>query len=185
MKISSIMTSDLEVLIAELEAKKTDEKAKLEALEARILKLEQDQAERDARILKLEQDQAEREVKKNRKFQTRCIQIAKEILNEEPIIEYRPPFLNGLELDAFFQKCRIALEVQGAQHRFHSTSWYKDVKKLEDIINRDRKKRCICQDNGISLLEVWYDEKPEIVIPERIRKIKEFVNQASKSFNPL
>lgn len=28
MKISSIMTSDLEVLIAELEAKKTDEKAK-------------------------------------------------------------------------------------------------------------------------------------------------------------
>ena len=87
MKISSIMTSDLEVLIAELEAKKTDEKAKLEALEARILKLEQDQTEREA--------------KKN---WTRCIQIAKEILNEEPVVEYCPPFLNGLELDAFFQK---------------------------------------------------------------------------------
>ncbi|GBC09722.1 hypothetical protein RclHR1_09060019 [Rhizophagus clarus] len=92
MKILSIMSSNLEVLITELEAKKTDEKAKLEALEARILKLEH--------------DQAEREVKKNRKFQTRCIQIAKEILKEEPIIEYRPPFLNGLELDAFFQKYR-------------------------------------------------------------------------------
>src|ERR1044071_4967525 len=105
--------------------------------------------ELETRILKLEQDQSERESKKNRKFQTRCIQIAKEILNEEPIIEYHPPFLNGLELDAFFQKCRIGLEVQGAQHRFHSTSWYKDIKKLEDIINRDRKKRCICQDKGI------------------------------------
>src|SRR5688572_9851834 len=138
MKISSIMTSDLEVLIAELEAKKTDEKAKLEALEARILKLEQDQAEREARFLKLEQDQAEREVKKNRKFKTRCIQIAKEILNEEPIIEYRPPFLNGLELDAFFQKYQNALEVQGAHHRLHNTSWYKDIKKLENIVNRDR-----------------------------------------------
>ena len=91
--------------------------------------------------------------------------------------------MNGLELDAFFQKCRIALEVQGAQHRFHSTSWYKDVKKLEDIINRDRKKRCICQDIGISLLEVWYDEKPEIVIPNRIQKIKEFVCLVSKSFD--
>ena len=56
------------------------------------------------------------------------------------MIEYRPPFLNGLELDAFFQKYRIALEVQGAQHRFHSTSWYKDVKKLEDIVNRDQQK---------------------------------------------
>src|SRR4051794_39233050 len=139
--------------------------------------------ELETRILKLEQDQSERESKKNRKFQTRCIQIAKVILNEEPIIEYRPPFLNGLELDAFFQNYRIALEVQGAQHRLHSTSWYKDVKKLEDIVNRDRQKRCICQDNGISLLEVWYDEKPEIVIPKRTRKIKEFVNQVSKSFN--
>src|SRR5688500_9685280 len=127
-----------EVLITKLEAKKTDEKAKLEALEARILKLEQDQAEREARILKLEQDPVEREAKKNRKFQTRCIQIAKEILNEEPIIKYRPPFLNGLELDVFFQKYQIGLEVQGAQHRLHSTSWYKDVKKLEDIVNRDR-----------------------------------------------
>src|SRR5947207_5655037 len=58
------------------------------------------------------------------------------------------------ELNAFFQKYRIALEVQGAQHRLHNTSWYKDVKKLEDIVNRDRQKRCICQDNGISLLEV-------------------------------
>ena len=57
------------------------------------------------RILKLEQDQSEREFKKNCKFQNRCIQIAKEILNEEPIIKYRPPFLNGLEFDAFFQKC--------------------------------------------------------------------------------
>ncbi|RGB25011.1 hypothetical protein C1646_724766, partial [Rhizophagus diaphanus] len=100
MKISSIMTSDLEMLIAELEAKKTDEKAKLEALEIRILKLEQNQAERDARIIKLEQGLVEREAKKNRKFQTRCIQIAKEILNEEPIIEYHPSFLNGLKLDA-------------------------------------------------------------------------------------
>jgi hypothetical protein len=96
-------------------------------------------------VLITELDQAKRESKKNRKFQTRCIQIAKEILNEEPMVEYRPPFLNGLELDAFFQKYQIALEVQGAQHRFHShcTSWYKDDKKLEDIVNRDRQKRCI------------------------------------------
>ncbi|CAI2198855.1 5978_t:CDS:2, partial [Funneliformis geosporum] len=85
--------------------------------------------------------------------ENRCIQIAKDILKDEPIIEYRHPFLNRLEFDAFFQKYRIALEVQGAQHQFYSTSW---------------------SDNGIFLLEVWYDEKPEIVIPERIRKIKEF-----------
>ena len=57
------------------------------------------------------------------------------------------------------------------------------MSKNSDIVNRDRQKRCICQDNGISLLEVWYDEKPEIVIPKRIQKIKEFVCLVSKSFD--
>ncbi|RHZ80459.1 hypothetical protein Glove_135g83 [Diversispora epigaea] len=130
----------------------------LEELKSRLEtendKLKRENSEILTRIIKLEQIWAEKETKKNRKFQTKCIQIIKEILNEEPIIEYRPPFLNGLEFDAFFQKYKIVLEVQGSQHRFHSTSWYKDVKKLEDIVNRDRKKRCICQDNGIFLLEV-------------------------------
>jgi hypothetical protein len=57
-----------------------------------------------------------------------------------------------MQLDAFFQKYRIALEVQGAQHRLHNTSWYKDVKKLEDIVNRDWQKRCICLNSGIFLM---------------------------------
>ncbi|CAG8627674.1 1041_t:CDS:2, partial [Diversispora eburnea] len=57
------------------------------------------------------------------------------LLGEKSVIEYRPPFLNELELDVFFQKYWIALEVQGAQYQLHSTSWYKDVKKLEDVIN--------------------------------------------------
>ncbi|CAI2182026.1 15573_t:CDS:2 [Funneliformis geosporum] len=86
------------------------------------------------------------EAKKTDK-KARCIQIAKEILNKEPIIEYRPSFLNGLELDSFFQKYQITLEVQGAQI------------------------------GSIALAEVWYDEKPEIVIPERIQKIKEFTGE--------
>ncbi len=79
----------------------------------------------------------------------------------------------GLEFDAFFQKYRIALEVQEAQHRLHSTSWYKDIKKLEDIVNHDRQKRCICQDNEIFLLEVWYERSLE------------FVDQVSKRFDFL
>ncbi|CAG8711066.1 8307_t:CDS:1, partial [Scutellospora calospora] len=122
-----------------------------ERIKATILELEA----RNAKIRPIiDEFTSKSESKKNRKFQTKCIQIAEEILKEKPIIEYRPPFLNELELDAFFQKYQIALEVQGGQHRFHNTGWYKDVKKLEDIINRDRKKRCICQDNGIFLLEV-------------------------------
>ncbi|CAJ0831543.1 12917_t:CDS:2 [Entrophospora sp. SA101] len=71
------------------------------------------------------------------------------------------------------KKYQIVLEVQGSQHRLHNTSWYKDVKKLEDIVNRDRKKRCLCQLNGIYLIETWYDENPEVTIPEKIYKYRE------------
>ncbi|CAG8756685.1 16905_t:CDS:1, partial [Cetraspora pellucida] len=46
----------------------------------------------------------ELESKKNRKFQEKCIIIAQVLLGEEPMIEYRPSFMKGLELDAFFQK---------------------------------------------------------------------------------
>src|SRR5437016_9734581 len=172
------MTSELESRIKELEKGRRDTDAENIKRDIKIYELK-------AEVAKLRRDidelKKESESKKNRKFQTRCIQIAKEILNEEPMIEYRPPFLNGLELDAFFQKYRIALEVQGAQHRLHNTSWYKDVKKLEDIVNRDRKKRTLCQLNGIYLLEVWYDENPEITIPQKIYKFKECIDR--KDFN--
>ncbi|CAG8489612.1 16963_t:CDS:2 [Rhizophagus irregularis] len=55
----------------------------------------------------------ELESKKNHKFQKKCILIAQILLNEEPV-------------------------VQGAQHRLHSTGWYNDIRKLKNIINRDR-----------------------------------------------
>ncbi|CAG8710110.1 29346_t:CDS:2, partial [Racocetra persica] len=96
-----------------------------------------DKEEVETENIKLKQDLDEfkkkLESKKNHKFQEKCILIAQVLLGEKLIIEYRPLYLNGLELDAFFQKYRIALEVQENQHRFHSTSWYKDIKKLEDI----------------------------------------------------
>ncbi|CAB5115371.1 unnamed protein product [Rhizophagus irregularis] len=49
-----------------------------------------------------------------------------------------------------------AKEVQGAQHRLHSTSWYKDVKKLEDIVNRKKDAFVWNLDNGIFLIETFY-----------------------------
>ncbi|CAG8611161.1 7953_t:CDS:1, partial [Diversispora eburnea] len=148
---------------------------KITELEKENIKIKGENVELKRNIDELKK---ELESKKNRKFQEKCILIAQVLLGEEPVVEYRPSFMERLELDAFFRSNRIALEVQGAQHRLHNTSWYKDVKKLEDIVNRDRKKRCMCQDNGIFLLEIWYDENPEIVIPKRIQKIRGFVNES-------
>jgi len=35
------------------------------------------------------------------------------------------------------------------------------------------------------LLEIWYDEKPEIAIPRRINKIQEFINKVGSIFYNL
>ena len=117
--------AEFKARIEELEKIRTDTVAKNAELRARVVKLEQD-------IDELKKD---RESKKNRKFQEKCILIAQVLLGEELIVEYQPSFMRGLELDAFFRHHQMALEVQGAQHRLHNTSWYKDVKKLEDIVD--------------------------------------------------
>src|SRR5579862_6606121 len=112
------------------EANPSELEMRIEELEVANMQARQEHAELLKRIIKLEQAWTERESKKNRKFQTRCIQIAKEVLNEEPIIKYHPPFLNGLELDAFFQKYRIALEVQGLSIGFIALAGIKMSKNL-------------------------------------------------------
>jgi len=55
------------------------------------------------------------------------------------------------------------------------------MSKNSRIFDRDQKKRTLRQLNGIYLLEVWYDENPEIMIPQMIYKFKECIDR--KYFN--
>nr|CAG8561740.1 8691_t:CDS:2 [Entrophospora candida] len=94
---------DLVTEVSELEITTRDLDDQYEENNARIVKLEQTQKsmiqffdsgpknkEFDARLI------TEFEIKK----QAKCIQISKELPNEDPIVVYCPPFLNGLKLDA-------------------------------------------------------------------------------------
>ena len=85
------MTFKLESRIEELEKGRRDTDAENIKHDIEIYKLK-------AKVAKLRRDidelKKESESKKNCKFQTRCIQIAKKILNEKPMIKYRPPFLD-------------------------------------------------------------------------------------------
>ncbi|CAI2190818.1 4413_t:CDS:2 [Funneliformis geosporum] len=113
LEIKNLKYVRLKTKIADLEAKNIKFKAK-------NVKLETENAE----LLKslIEEYTKKLETKKNCKFQTKCIQIAKKILNEKPIIKYHSSFLNGLELNAFFQKYQITVKMQDAQHWLYSTS---------------------------------------------------------------
>ena len=93
------------------DAEKAEFKARIEELEKIRTDTVSKNAELGARVAKLEQDidelKKELESKKKRKFQEKCILIAQVLLGEEPIVEYRPSFMRGLELDAFFQNIKL------------------------------------------------------------------------------
>lgn len=70
---------------------------------------------------------------------------------------YRPDFLGGLELDVYIEDLKIGIEYQGIQH-------YKPIKHwggkeaLEKVKGRDKRKKMICKQLGISLVYFEYNE---------------------------
>src|SRR6266498_2100345 len=103
-KILSIIITKLENKIKKLEKNKRN-------INAENIKCNIEIYELKAKVVKLRCNinelKKKSEFKKNCKFQIRCIQIIKEILNKKSIIEYYPSFLNELELNIFFQKYQI------------------------------------------------------------------------------
>ncbi|CAG8820106.1 25024_t:CDS:2 [Racocetra persica] len=95
-------------LVPELEKKIDELKNENIKIKPENMKLKYDKEEVETENIKLKQDldefKKELEFKKNRKFQKKCILIAQVLLGEKPIIKYHPLYLNGLELNAFFQK---------------------------------------------------------------------------------
>ena len=70
---------------------------------------------------------------------------------------YRPDFLGGLELDIYIERLNIGIEYQGIQH-------YKPIKHwggkeaLEKVKERDKRKKMICDNQGIPLIYFEHDE---------------------------
>ena len=74
--------------------------------------------------------------------------------NQEVIRHYRPPWLNGLELDVYIPELKLAFEYQGQQH-FHSIKAWGGDKALAQLKLRDKTKKEIC--NRLSLMLVLID----------------------------
>lgn len=64
----------------------------------------------------------------------------------------RPDFLNGMELDGFNSKNKLAFEYQG-QH--HYLSIY-GLRALRMVKRNDNRKRCLCRYHGVRLFSVPY-----------------------------
>ena len=90
--------------------------------------------------------------------------------NQEIIRHLRPFWLNGLELDIYLPDLKIGFEYQGQQHFYPITAWG-GKKALEELRIRDEKKRQLCKEQNIILIEIDYTEPlEEVYVKDKISK---------------
>lgn len=88
----------------------------------------------------------------------------------------RPKFLKGLELDGFCTELKLAFEYQGQQHFEYVPYFHREKDALANQQERDQRKRDLCKDNDIILIEVPYQydhkdpNKMEIYILKQLIK---------------
>ena len=72
---------------------------------------------------------------------------------------YRPKFLNGQELDIYFETGgkMIGIEYQGLQH-FQPVSIFGGEEGYLRVVERDKIKKQLCKENGVNLLYINYND---------------------------
>lgn len=90
--------------------------------------------------------------------ETILTKIVQRILPEnEILIHHRPGWLDGLELDIYIPELKLGIEYQGQQH-FHPVKAWGGKKALEELRERDKKKKDLCKELNVKLIEVDYTE---------------------------
>ena len=87
--------------------------------------------------------------------------------------------MEGLQLDGYNSKKRIAFEYQGYQHYTENSHFHTDESRYNSQIERDNFKKQLCKKNKITLIEIF--EFKTI----RAGRIQLFVDQVKRTLNEL
>lgn len=82
---------------------------------------------------------------------------------------YRPDWMEGLELDFYIEELKIAAEVQGAQHYNFVEFFHRTENGFNEQLKRDAKKSVICREKKITLIEIFTEKDADLFVS----KIKE------------
>ncbi len=109
---------------------------------------------------------------KNETYLFKIIYELFEAIGIEVIHHYRPKYLKGQELDIYLEVegKRVGVEYQGLQH-FQPVDYFGGEGTFIATVERDERKKRICQENNVTLIYVNYDEA--ITRDFIIRRLKE------------
>lgn len=106
------------------------------------------------------------------KNEQQCRSIIESLTNSE-FSKCKPTFLNGLELDGYNEKLRIAFEYNGEYHYYFVKHHHRNnIKRFILRVCRDKIKRYLCEQEGIYL----------ITIPYYITNKKDFIEKKLEDF---
>jgi len=105
--------------------------------------------------------------------ETILLKIVQMLFEGIPVIHhYRGTELQGLEIDIWVPKLKIAIEYQGEQHYQVIKHWGGE-EGLKQRIANDKKKKRLCKQMGYQLIEFRYDENiTEELVLKKLRRFK-------------
>lgn len=77
---------------------------------------------------------------------------------------YRPFWLDGLELDFYIDELILAAEVQGEQHYSFVEFFHRNQEGFEAQKKRDIEKSIICRNHGIDLIEIHTEKDADLFV---------------------
>lgn len=97
------------------------------------------------------------------KYQSEVGIILEEMYPADTVLEEFPCCGEGLFLDFFLPRKKLAVEVQGAQHYKFNAFFHSSKADFKAQQGRDKRKAAWCEANGIRLVKIRWGEKEENV----------------------
>lgn len=107
--------------------------------------------------------------------ENKLYQLIKEMYPSYKVIQhYRPKKLEGLEMDIFVKELNLGIEYQGIQH-YEALEHFGGQRALEQTMERDSRKKELCEIHNIQLIYFYYDETIDYdLVKDRLEHIVEY-----------